>query len=68
MASSYIRNAVAQVRRVVVRTVVLAATATVTLEVTTQIPSQGRSSDAYRNLVDHQVTPLLRKWLDPESE
>jgi hypothetical protein len=54
-------------RRIVLRTVAVAVTATATLEWTTQLPSQGRSSNVYRQWVDEQITPLLRRWLDPES-
>ena len=54
-------------RRIVLRTVAVAVTATATLEWTTQLPSQGRSSNVYRKWVDERMTPLLRTWLDPES-
>lgn len=56
-----------RVRRMVLRTVAVAVTATATLEWTTGLPSQGRSSNVYRDWVDAQITPLLRTWLEPES-
>ena len=37
------------------------------LEVTTHLPSQGRSSDFYHYLSDEWATPLMRTFLDPES-
>ena len=66
--SSYIRQAVARVRRAVVRTIVVTAAGGTALELTTHLPTQGRSSEFYHHLVDQQITPLMRRWLDPESE
>lgn len=38
------------------------------LEVTTHLPSQGRSSEAYHKLSDEFVTPLIRRVLNPEGK
>ena len=54
-------------RRAVVRTGVVGTTAFVTFEVTTQIPSQGRSSAWYHWFADAVMTPLMRTYLDPET-
>jgi hypothetical protein len=54
-------------RRVVVRTVVGTTLVLATVEVTTQLPSQGRASWFYHYLADDVATPLLRKFLQPES-
>jgi hypothetical protein len=55
-------------RRVMVRTVVGTTLVVATVEVTTQLPSQGRASWFYHYLADDVATPLLRKFLQPESE
>ncbi|KAL3816311.1 hypothetical protein ACHAXA_011072 [Cyclostephanos tholiformis] len=50
-----------------VRTTALGAAAAVALvEVTTHLPSEGRSSLAYHRFFDGVVTPLARRLLDPE--
>jgi dihydroorotate dehydrogenase len=53
-------------RRSVVRTVVTGTAVVATVELTTQLPSQGRASTTYHRFVDHGMTPLLRQYLDPE--
>jgi dihydroorotate dehydrogenase len=37
-----------------------------TLEVTTRIPSQGRSSSLYHSMVDDWIVPVMRRSLNPE--
>jgi hypothetical protein len=37
------------------------------VEVTTHLPSEGRSSETYRRLSDELVTPLIRQVLNPEG-
>ena len=37
------------------------------VEVTTHLPSQGRSSETYHKWSDEIVTPLIRRWFDPEG-
>jgi dihydroorotate dehydrogenase len=53
-------------RRSVVRTVVTGTAVVAAVELTTQLPSQGRASTTYHRFVDHGMTPLLRQYLDPE--
>ena len=55
-------------RRFVVRTVVGATVTVGTLEVTTELPSKGRSSWFYHYLADEVGTPLMRRFLGPESK
>lgn len=55
-----------QVRRTVVRTVVTSAAVVGAVEVTTHLPSQGRSSECYHWLSDRVALPVLRRALDPE--
>jgi len=38
------------------------------VEVTTHLPSQGRSSETYHKISDEIVTPLIRRWFNPEGE
>jgi hypothetical protein len=61
------RQAVQSVKRVVVRTAVVTVAGGVLLEVTTHLPSQGRSSSFYHMAADEWVTPLMRRFLDPEG-
>lgn len=37
------------------------------VEFTTKLPSEGRSSQVYHDISDKVVTPLIRKILDPEG-
>jgi len=46
---------------------VTSATAVVLLEVTTKLPSQGRSSEAYHRVADRVVAPALRAFVGPEG-
>lgn len=51
-----------------IRTTALGAVAAVALvEVTTHLPSEGRSSLTYHYLFDHCITPLGRRLFDPEG-
>jgi hypothetical protein len=38
------------------------------VELTTKLPSEGRSSQIYHDLSDKLVTPLMRKILNPEGK
>jgi hypothetical protein len=38
------------------------------IELTTKLPSEGRSSQLYHDLSDKFATPLLRKLLNPEGK
>jgi len=50
------------------RSAALRATAAITfVEVTTHLPSEGRSSLTYHHLFDHFITPLGRRLFDPED-
>ena len=62
------RQAARSVRRAVVRTAVVTVTSVGVLEVTTHLPSQGRSSEFYHMIANEWVTPLMRRFLDPEGE
>jgi dihydroorotate dehydrogenase len=55
-----------KIRRTVVRTVVTSVAVVGGLEVTTHLPSQGRSSEFYHYVSDQVALPILRKVLDPE--
>lgn len=59
------RESLRALKRRTIRTVVGATTLGIGLEVTTHLPSQGRSSAFYHSLCDEWVTPLLRQF-DPE--
>lgn len=37
------------------------------VELTTKLPSEGRSSQLYHSLSDEVVTPLMRRLLNPEG-
>jgi hypothetical protein len=49
------------------RTVIPAGVAVGVLEVTTHLPSQGRAAPIYHTVADEWITPLMRRFLDPES-
>ncbi|GAX17590.1 dihydroorotate dehydrogenase [Fistulifera solaris] len=49
------------------RTVVPAGVAVGILEVTTHLPSQGRAAPIYHTVADEWITPLMRRFLDPET-
>jgi dihydroorotate dehydrogenase len=53
-------------RRVATQTVVGGVVLVGTLEVTTHLPSQGRSSTFYHSFVDDWVVPTMRTLLSPE--
>jgi len=50
-----------------VRTIVGGAVVVGSLEVTTHLPSQGRSSTFYHGLADDWVVPAMRRFLGPEE-
>ena len=54
-------------RRSALRTALTGTAIVATVEITTQLPSEGRSSLAYHSFCDTIVTPLLRRFLDPEQ-
>jgi len=37
------------------------------LEVTTHLPSQGRSAEVYHTISDEYLTPLIRRIFNPEG-
>jgi dihydroorotate dehydrogenase len=61
------RQAMQSLRRTTLRTLGGGAIIVGTLEVTTHLPSQGRSSELYHNLSDNVVTPMLQRFLNPEQ-
>jgi len=62
-----IRNALQSIKRATVKTVVGGTLTIGLIEYTTQLPSQGRSSEVYHKISDKIVTPFMRKTLDPEG-
>lgn len=56
-----------QIRRAVVRTAVTTTAVVGAIEITTHLPSQGRSSEFYHWLSDRVALPVLRRTLDPET-
>lgn len=61
------RSLLQSLRRTTFRTVVGGVVVVGTLEVTTHVPSQGRSSATYHALADRVATPLLRYISNPEQ-
>ena len=59
----FFQRATQSLRRITIRTVAVIGV----VEWTTHVPSQGRSSELYHYIADTWVTPLLRRFLDPES-
>lgn len=57
-----------RIRRFTIRTVATVTTVGIAVEVTTHLPSQGRSSDLYHAMTDEWITPLMRRLLDPEGK
>ena len=55
------KQALRSIRRATIRTLVGGTVVVGTIEVTTNLPSQGRSSDFYHTLADDFGTPLLRR-------
>lgn len=55
-----------QIRRAVVKTAVTSVAVVGAVEMTTHLPSQGRSSEFYHKLSDEVALPILRRLLDPE--
>jgi len=54
-------------RRSVIRTALAGTAIVATVEVTTKLPSEGRSSLVYHYIADEIMTPLMRRFLDPEQ-
>jgi len=65
--SGIFQRAIQSVQRATVRTMVGGAIVVGTLEVTTHLPSEGRSSAFYHELADNWVVPLMRGLLGPEE-
>lgn len=61
-------GALKQIRRSVTKTVIAGTIVVGTLEVTTHLPSQGRSSALFHYVSDEWVTPTMRRLFDPESK
>jgi hypothetical protein len=61
------KQALRSIRRATLRTLVGGTVVVGTIEVTTHLPSQGRSSEFYHKLSDDLATPLLRRVLGPEG-
>jgi hypothetical protein len=61
------QQALRSIRRATIRTLVGGTVVVGTIEVTTHLPSQGRSSTFYHVLADDVGTPLLRRFLGPEG-
>ena len=61
------RSAAQRFRRATLRVVVKTAVVVGGLELTTELPSKGRSSDFYHYLADQWVTPALRRFCNPEG-
>jgi hypothetical protein len=62
-----IRNAARSARRFTVRTVVGGTVVLGVTEWTTHLLTEGRSSAFYHTLADEWVTPVMRRFLDPEG-
>jgi hypothetical protein len=62
-----LKQALRSIRRGAIRAAVGGTVLVGTIEVTTHLPSQGRSSDVYHMLADDFGTPLLRRLLGPEG-
>ena len=56
-----------QLKRTALRTAATTAGLGVALEVTTHLPTEGRSSAVYHAAADGVVLPLIRLCLDPEA-
>ena len=57
------RRAAQSLRRLTIRSVVVVGV----VEWTTHLPSQGKSSEFYHYITDDWVTPLMRRFLNPED-
>ena len=62
-----LRNVRTTVVRTTVRTVATTATLGLALEVTTHLPSEGRSSQFYHDVCDGVAMPLIRRMVGPEQ-
>jgi len=56
-----------QIRNTTIKTVTTGVIVFGTLEITTKLPSEGRSSVIYHRLADEVATPLMRRLLNPED-
>jgi len=56
-----------QIRNKTIKTVTTGVIVFGTLEITTNLPSEGRSSMIYHKLADEVATPLMRRLLNPED-
>jgi len=56
-----------QLRNTAIKTAVTGCVVVGTVEITTRLPSEGRSSQLYHTLSDEVVTPMMRRLLDPED-
>eukprot|EP00956_Cyclotella_meneghiniana_P008685 scaffold11862_cov74-Cyclotella_meneghiniana.AAC.5 len=56
-----------QLRHTLIRTIELSLGSLAILEITTHLPSEGRSSEAYHALFDTVITPLGRRIFSPEN-
>ena len=56
-----------QIRNTALKTITTGVIVIGTVEVTTNLPSQGRSSELYHKLADEVATPLIRTVLNPEG-
>lgn len=65
--SEALRKMARSVQRATARTMFGGAVVLGTLEVTTHLPSEGRSSAFYHTLADDWVVPAMRKLLGPEE-
>ena len=54
-------------RQTAVKTLGTGVLVVASVELTTKLPSEGRSSQLYHDLSDQVVTPLIRKILNPEG-
>ncbi len=54
-------------RQTAVKTLGTGVLVVASVELTTKLPSEGRSSQLYHDLSDQVVTPLVRKILNPEG-
>ena len=56
-----------QMRNTLIRTIELSLGSLAILEITTHLPSEGRSSETYHALFDTVITPLGRRIFSPEN-
>ena len=54
-------------KKTAVKTVTTTVAVLTAVELTTHLPSEGRSSKIYHKVSDEVMTPLMRKYLNPEQ-